>query len=166
MFGYKFEKLFIYTVILIFGFNILKVNAIRCHQCNSLVDLHCDDLKYNAETMTITDQFLKDCTVPQNADKSLNHTLFCRKTTYFLNYEQSSRTVRACGWLRDHNPVNEYNKNRKSCISADNEGYLETICICDEDGCNSAPNQLTKFTNILISCCTIIGFLLLKYLNF
>ncbi|GIY85930.1 uncharacterized protein CDAR_311152 [Caerostris darwini] len=95
--------------------------SLRCHVCNSL---------YNESCEVITDnRYLMDC-YKTNTDPERNHTI-CRKEVFSVSSVEfemsSSRTIRTCG----------YRKHPKfSCFYNSNHDLKETICECEEDGCN------------------------------
>ncbi|KAF8794018.1 hypothetical protein HNY73_002043 [Argiope bruennichi] len=96
-------------------------NTLKCHVCNSLHNDSCDFLE--------DDRYLVEC-IKVNDNPQKNHTI-CRKeiisvTSVEFNL-QSSRTIRTCG----------YQKHPKfSCFYNSNHDLKETICECEEDGCN------------------------------
>ncbi|XP_055927310.1 uncharacterized protein LOC129958680 isoform X2 [Argiope bruennichi] len=96
-------------------------NTLKCHVCNSLHNDSCDFLE--------DDRYLVEC-IKVNDNPQKNHTI-CRKeiisvTSVEFNLH-SSRTIRTCG----------YQKHPKfSCFYNSNHDLKETICECEEDGCN------------------------------
>ncbi|XP_015917565.2 UPAR/Ly6 domain-containing protein CG9338 isoform X2 [Parasteatoda tepidariorum] len=115
---------------------ILTGEALKCHVCNSLEDDACEVLK--------DDRYVVECQSVNN-DTSRNHTI-CRyeilSVTSKHRNEDSSRTKRSCG----------YTKHPKfDCFYNSNRDLKETICECEEDGCNGS-NTLQLAMQILLSC--------------
>merc|ERR1712137_1270526 len=86
-------------------------SSIKCHQCNSYDSFHCQDPFYYEDSpdKPKTMEFLQDCPA-DTADR----TYFCRKI--YQNVRGDERVIRGCGYEEDHTEV----------------------CMCNEDGCNSA----------------------------
>merc|ERR1712062_560444 len=104
-------------------------SSIKCHQCNSYDQVHCDDPFYYEDApvnpdgtrQPKTDAFLQDCP----AD---GKTYFCRKI--FQNVRNDERIIRGCGYIPD-------DKGRE-CYTTVLEEYNTEVCACKTDGCNSA----------------------------
>ncbi|KAM7354477.1 uncharacterized protein ACRADG_006125 [Cochliomyia hominivorax] len=116
----------------------LSVNAIRCHQCNSHLDEDCTTLRLSTPRAPRDDQFLKECEVQPD------QKAFCRKTVLTIEVTGEHRIIRGCGWLRDRAEI-----GNNSCFTADNEGYKQIICACNEDGCNGGSSLFISKSSIL-----------------
>ncbi|KAK4873651.1 hypothetical protein RN001_013011 [Aquatica leii] len=78
-------------VLVVFVLNFVKVNGIKCFQCNSVEHPGCEDLT----TEDLNSPYLKDC-----VENHSNSTPFCRKTKYIiLDKEGFLRISRECGWI-------------------------------------------------------------------
>ncbi|XP_013108825.2 uncharacterized protein LOC106088072 isoform X1 [Stomoxys calcitrans] len=117
----------------------LSVNALRCHQCNSHKEEDCIKLQLSTPGELRDNQFLKECVV-QNGQQP-----FCRKTVLKIEATGEERIIRECGWMRDRIQT----ENGISCFNSDNEGYIQTICACDEDGCNGSQSLAKSKWNVL-----------------
>ncbi|XP_034666598.1 U-scoloptoxin(05)-Er3a [Drosophila subobscura] len=117
-----------YAVCIAMIINLLSVDALRCHQCNSHSNEDCSSLLVNTPRAQRDDQFLKDC-APRGEKEA-----FCRKTVLKFEVNGEHRIERGCGWIEE--------KMQNACFTADNEGYKQTICTCNEEGCNAATSLL------------------------
>jgi len=106
---------------------VLSVDAIKCHQCNSHLDEDCIKLRLSTPGAVVDPEYLRECHEKPGKDA------YCRKTTLNIEATGEHRIVRGCGWT-------EPEKLSDQCFSADNEGYVHTICSCVDDGCNAAPS--------------------------
>ncbi|XP_037960435.1 uncharacterized protein LOC119689637, partial [Teleopsis dalmanni] len=113
--------------------NKFAAEAIRCHECNSHLEEDCTSLSLSTPHGGRDNTYLRECTL-QGAEDA-----FCRKTVTTIEATGEKRVVRSCGWIKDNPNIVQAN----SCFNADNEGYLQTICTCDNDGCNAAPSLFT-----------------------
>ncbi|XP_033165178.1 uncharacterized protein LOC117144219 isoform X2 [Drosophila mauritiana] len=118
-----------YAMCLVLAANLLSVNAIRCHQCNSHDNEDCGGLVVNTPRAQRDNQYLTDCVPPSG------EVAFCRKTV--INFEQNNerRIERSCGFIPE--------KIQNACFTADNEGYKQIICTCPDEGCNGASSLLS-----------------------
>ncbi|ALC38908.1 CG14275 [Drosophila busckii] len=113
-----------YVVLIAALANVLSVDAIRCHQCNSHENPDCGSLLVNTPRAQRDKQYLRECAPKGNSE------VFCRKTVIELNVQKEHRIERSCGWIKE--------KTHNACFTADNEGYKQTICTCSDDSCNGA----------------------------
>ncbi|GBM13498.1 hypothetical protein AVEN_82774-1 [Araneus ventricosus] len=139
----KFGLVAAFWVLAIFSFWIpASGNTLKCHVCNSLHNDSCDVLEDN--------RYLVDCQ-KVNDDPEKNHTI-CRKETISVTSVefklQSSRTIRTCG----------YQKHPKfSCFYNSNHDIKETICECEEDGCNEGSSLRFTLQFLIYSLLTTYG---------
>ncbi|XP_061391062.1 uncharacterized protein LOC133326427 [Musca vetustissima] len=143
------NKMMLYfaVIVAVITSQCLSVEAIRCHQCNSHNREDCITLRLSTPGNALDDQFLKECEGPHNA------TAFCRKTVLKIEVTGEQRIIRECGWKRDR-----AQQEGISCFSADNEGYLQTICACDTDGCNGSPSLMggnSKWTVLSVTALSV-----------
>ncbi|XP_065357565.1 uncharacterized protein LOC135951775 [Calliphora vicina] len=140
------KMLLYYTVIIAcITSQFLSVNAIRCHQCNSHLDEECTSLRLSTPRAPLDDQFLKECDGPHEAQA------FCRKTVLTIEVTGEHRIIRGCGWLRDRAEI-----GNNSCFTADNEGYKQIICACNEDGCNgSSALYISKWSVVSVTLVSV-----------
>ncbi|KAH8376598.1 hypothetical protein KR093_000190 [Drosophila rubida] len=118
----------VYIVFIALTANLLSVSGLRCHQCNSHENADCANLLVKTPRAQRDDHYLREC-ITQGDQQA-----FCRKTVIKLDFYEEHRIDRGCGWIPEKTP--------NTCFSADNEGFKQTICTCNEDGCNgaTAPN--------------------------
>uniref|UniRef100_A0A1A9WKS0 Protein quiver n=1 Tax=Glossina brevipalpis TaxID=37001 RepID=A0A1A9WKS0_9MUSC len=113
---------------------IYRLNAIRCHQCNSHLDEDCTSLRSNSsQTQHGDEQYLRECDGEHKAHA------FCRKTVIKIEVSGEQRIIRGCGWKYDR----VYMAN-DGCFNADNEGYTQIICACKTDACNAGHSVLAS----------------------
>ncbi|XP_013108826.1 uncharacterized protein LOC106088072 isoform X2 [Stomoxys calcitrans] len=117
----------------------LSAHALRCHQCNSHKEEDCINLKLTTPGDKRDDQFLKECVMENGKEP------FCRKTVLKVEVTREQRIIRECGYMREKMQTD----TGLSCVSADNEGYQQTICACDEDGCNGSQSIANSKWTIL-----------------
>ncbi|XP_073826141.1 uncharacterized protein [Musca autumnalis] len=146
----KVNKMMLYftVIVAVITSQCLSVEALKCHQCNSHREEDCTTLRLSTPGNVLNDQFLKECQVPNNA------TAFCRKTVLKIEVTGEQRVIRECGWKRDRIQQQEAGV---SCFSADNEGYTQTICACDDDGCNGSNSLMAggKWTVLSVTALSV-----------
>ncbi|GFT38233.1 uncharacterized protein TNCV_764171 [Trichonephila clavipes] len=130
---------FVVGVLLLVLSQVMIGTSLKCHVCNSLYNESCDVIEDN--------RYLVDC-VKNNPDPEKNHTI-CRKEVFSVSSVEfemsSSRTIRTCG----------YQKHPKfSCFYNSNHDLKETICECEEDGCNAGSILPFTFQFLVFSLFT------------
>ncbi|XP_046812214.1 uncharacterized protein LOC111678423 [Lucilia cuprina] len=132
---------------------LLPVNAIRCHQCNSHINEDCTTLRLSTPRAPRDDQFLAEC-----AEQPGGARAFCRKTVLTIEVTGEHRIIRGCGWLQDRGEM-----SNNSCFTADNEGYKQILCACNEDGCNGSSGlHINKWSVLSMTALSVIMALVLR----
>lgn len=124
------------TVLTAFGtivvLSAVSAEIIKCFQCNSSKDVGCSDLT----TADTNSSYYRDCNATFDVTQT---TPFCRKTVVtILREEKIVRVVRECGW------VMYKNTSKTRCYEVDTESKYEVSCQCFADGCNAAPQRLSR----------------------
>lgn len=121
-------------VLVVFVLNFVKVNGIKCFQCNSVEHPGCEDLT----TEDLNSPYLKEC-----VENHSNSTPFCRKTKYIiLDKEGFLRISRECGWIL-------HRDNTTRCYDVDTDFKYEISCQCFQDACNKSITTPPPFYLII-----------------
>jgi len=111
------------------------VEAIKCWDCNSRNNPPCGD---SFDNYTVG---LVDCDQRQDLVSHLDRQIgrevgkasICRKTVQTV--EGVTRVIRGCGWL-----PNDQGLEGRTCFKRTGTANIQvTHCVCQGDGCNSAP---------------------------
>jgi len=120
-------------------------STIKCHQCNSYKDQHCDDPFHHPDDpdkKPKVDTFLAEC--PENMVDP-----FCRKI--YQNVRGDERIIRSCAQVPD-------DRQDRTCYTTVLEEYNTIVCDCsNEDGCNSG-------NTFKVSSLAVLSAVLLAYL--